>query len=142
MINSQEFRQELDENISNQYVLDNFRDTYTWIYQDAVSLEEKFFGILIAEMEDGTVYIYNAAFPRLYTTRRSYESKKIFRKNFSIMVKDIIYMRGAWQDDLAEQIGICGMSLSRYINGERDISAYHMSLLAKALAVDVDLFVI
>ena len=128
----------MNERVSEQ-LLDNFKQFYPMIFNEAIDFYSNGKLRVVAVMRDGSRYEYD----ELYSSIRKlheideygYEdlNDNLWKNQFGINLRRMLSFRGISQEELSELTGISKVSISQYTTGNALPSALKIRNIARAL---------
>lgn len=67
-------------------------------------------------------------------------NEKVWNKKFGDKIRRMLHIRNMTQGELADELGMSEVVLSRYITGTRALSSYLVAKIASILECDVNWF--
>lgn len=124
------------------FILDGFESRYKRFFDQMVDWYSTDRYEIVAILDDGMKLTYNYLTGKIRFLKDS-ESKiteEDWVKDFSMILRQKIFLRGMSQGDLSEATGISKVSISKYMTGKSIPSYYNMTKIAQALECSVSEF--
>ena len=121
-------------------LFDNMRLYFPIIAERVVKYREDSQDLLITEMEDGNVFLYDDIDNSI--RRIDYDSESMTEANcrheFGKRLRRLMLRSGITQEDLSERTGISQASISTYMTGRNTPSFYNVVKIANVLNCSID----
>jgi DNA-binding Xre family transcriptional regulator len=123
-------------------LIQSAHDYYPSVMKDAVEYYEDGLMGLIVRMVDGEVLQYDSFDHtiRALPPDSNALSEMECRREFSVRLRKIMFIKGVTQQDLSELTGISSVTLSNYMRAKATPSFYNADKIAKALGCSIEEF--
>ena len=123
-------------------LIQSARKYYPSIMKRAVECYEDGMMGLIVRLDDGELIQYDELYGTIRTLPPNSDAlnEMEFRREFSMRLRKVMFLKGVSQQELSERTGISHVTLSNYMRAKVTPNFYNVDKIARALECSIDEF--
>lgn len=121
------------------HIIRNFELYFPTVAERAIEVRRDKYRTLFVRTNDGDVYIYDDVerYIRMLPARDDMTENN-FKREFSIRLRHVMFVKGITQTELSERTGISQAAISQYLTGKSMPGFYKLDRIARALDCNID----